>query len=696
MPKYYELPDGNYVEAPDDMPDEEISQRIRQYQSKSQGVGNLLSKGTEKAYQFIAGAGDELSNAMRNTLNALTLDKLGIPQAVQHGEGGFYEAGKIGGDIGGAIAGAELFGGPALSKLGKLAGKSSTKIGKGLAALSKGEHLLPRLATTSLGMGAYSGLTSPENRGESAFLGAALGIPTELGVTAASKLMGALPGGLARSRQALAQARFGDKFKDILKRRLELAEGTETPLGNIVEDPTMVGQFENVALRNPMSSAGLSRARTGRQMEEKLSDVLTGWLKRDGSTIHPSDVPRTIENDIKDLNKKVYKEKIDLYKDVSDIGNKRNIKFSLPSTRDYFVNDLSKNKPLFSKLESSIKAYEVPGKLFEKLSNLFLHNEKEPLIKTYSGLRSEGVSPKSKGPVFENRDLDLVHLKVFSNELYNIGKSQATGAEKQPYFTLARKIRNDIRNNVKKSPEDYRKAVEIADKHYKEKFAPFLDPQIDQILRGKLAPSKIASTFIKTSKNTDEGELAEKLMKVLPEKTKDLFKFEILGNRLGLFKPGELPQTYESVPEGLNAAFNKSLGTNQKKAIFEPKELEKLKDLSDLISLNPGSLAKRELKAAQIKTTGAAKIPGAIASEGADTLASMLVDPGKGGKSILRDALISEFSRILGKAQTSPEYRKQYIESILKDVKKDKISPELAAYLGRILGTASLKQTQNY
>jgi len=358
-----------------------------------------------------------------------------------------------------------------------------------------------------------------------------------------------------------------------LKANLKAAQGTNTPLGRIIESPTLNTLFENVTSEVPFSGADTTLGKIKNQ------------IKEEGSNIIDQTEPEGIQGDNnyalkKALTDAFYKNrqiKNDIYTERNQIADK-----------ELFTPDLTNFNKLASELKTGIKGsafYKInPAfkSLFNKVSGIEkgsdMVSQGKPKQLANDELTRKGiiVSPTITESTMLARDLDEKGGQLLKST--NSSDKAAGGLYKQ----LSKTLRNDVESSIEnKGSQELKEAHEKANKNFIENYVPFLDEDIDKILKKKDAQSLVAK-IVKPSKKFDEYKTIEKINSLVsPEESK------LLGNH---YLKGSLDKFGRVKPKKL-ASLIENLGDRQFQALFPNKEVQmKLKNYSTLRNMNEKAL----------------------------------------------------------------------------------------------------------
>lgn len=444
---------------------------------------------------------------------------------------------------------------PVTSGLASFAGGvagSSPLLEVGGFGMSGLRRLLAQAGTQS---GIIGGLREPgqgENRLTNALESGAEGLGVGGGIGLVGKIRSALrPSNLLR----------GQVPAEELARRLEVTKGTETPLGDIIENGPMKGAYENVLKKLPFTGASGSLQRTGEQLKQKGGDILEAL----GGAHQGEYIPELISDELEKSYNIANKEKNKIYQAANNMAENSGLKLELPefaNTANDFKEALEGTnilqfEPEARKLLTKFKSYINPVKM---------------------EVNKEGQVSNVIHPSLQEAGL----LKGQMNRLAaKYGKSadstQRDGA--RVFGQLAKSLRKDISSGLgRHGNEELSNAWKEAEKNYGEKFAPFLDKNVYKFIGGDADSDLLISNFVKTGRTNDRANLINKLIKVLPEDKKKLVGYHVISQKA--------IQDNAIKPEAISAVL-RNLGKRQKQALFSPEDLKKLEHFKDLVGLNP-------------------------------------------------------------------------------------------------------------
>lgn len=401
----------------------------------------------------------------------------------------------------------------------------------------------------------YGGIQSPENRTKGAIIGGAtVGIPIGIG-----KTVNALrPSNLLKSQLPPEQ----------LARNLELTQGTETGLGDVLGIPMLKRFNENILPKIPFSGATESMQRTAGKVIEKsqnLLDRLAGQYKN-------LDSDQILSDSVKQMFQAAQNEKNNLYNQVNNLAREANLNLKYPS----FNNAINKN---LNEIKNSV-ILQNDSELRPILSKLNILDEKMPQT---GGLNEFGLA--------QNSNLSLQEANILSGKLNSIAQEYFSSPSPKDRYVgkifkdLGKSLKSDIKQGISQSGnKKLIDSFQTAEENYKNNFSPFLDDVLYKFSSGKADPETLLSTFIKTGKSNDRSNLLNKLMDRLNEDQKNLVGHAYLQRALdenNVINPMKL----------FTLLSRNSLGDKQFKALFPDKGIQtELRDIVDLTRMNTKGL----------------------------------------------------------------------------------------------------------
>lgn len=380
--------------------------------------------------------------------------------------------------------------------------------------------------------------------------------------------------------------------------------GTETSLGNVIENPFLKQQFENVLSNTPLSGANQAMQRTANLITERgenlLNDLKGGYEDVD------------VGNALKDALVKASTEARDLknekFQKLNEAAAKEGIKTERPNLRKAASEILGRidsdkdlkqfsNSSLVSLLkELSQKSYLKGQSTAQKTATLKTPGEQyvSPFTgeKNFTPPEYEGLARKTKGSSDAPR-VDVITGKPLSDK-FSLQKTDFLRGElgdlahdaylsnntalSKVYTELKKAADKDINQSIESSnnPEliDLRNdAMDFYKKHY----APFEDPDIMKFTRRGGDTDLLVNAFLKNSRLSDRSKILSKLTSKLTDEERKLLAYSYFSKAItdGKLNPLKLKTLY------------KNLGEKQRKALLgEGDEINQLRDYTDLIEKN--------------------------------------------------------------------------------------------------------------
>lgn len=603
-----------------------------------------LKQSPESGLNFILGAGDALVNFPKSIANMITPESMQVPLS-QSGEGLPYDVGNVAGEL------ATFLGGGGALNEARLAATRLPYLGKIAESLSGGG--LPGIARRGMGSGLYGAIENPENRGEGAALGGGLSVALDSLLKGSSKLF---PSNLFR----------GQLTAEELKRNLDVTQGTQTGLGDVIESPFLKRQYENVLAHIPFSGVDDAMSKTANTIVSKGENIVNKYL---GNT-SPLEVDHKIgEGLIKAFDAHKI-EKNSLYDDANILADELGVKID-PLT---FINTAREYKKLINNQEF-LKFEPESKSLLSRLTN-YATNPK---------LKHSAVDLKT---YIEKPNISLQEANILAGELNSLSKKYNASPISHDRNTanilsdLGKSLKSDIRESINNSGNKILESEYIkAEKNYAEKFSPFLDKDIYKFIGGEKSPEELVSNFIKTGINTDKGDQIKKLMSKLSPEDQNLVKYSYLSRAM---KGEEDARTVG--PLALKNLWGENkLGIKQKQSLFsDKKERKELDNYSKLVSMNTDAL-NRMFNPGTGKRAIEALLPNML---GHSTGAVMGYEyggfPGAIAGGILGTAGTGLGARYIAKKLNSPKFRENIVNKIIKKEsginKQDLLADVLKSY----------------
>ncbi len=345
-------------------------------------------------------------------------------------------------------------------------------------------------------------------------------------------------------------SRFGGELNpemaSELAKRLRAAEGTQTPLGDVIGSPTLKKTFENVVAPQALSGAEDAFTNIGEQIKSRANSI-----------VQPGgDIPlnEQIHGALKQKFRDATTTKNDLYNQANELAKSEGIKLDLPSFRDYATENsqIIKSSPLL-KTDSKIR------KIYNKLIDYQKNSGEAPSIAEANllanSLGAEGA--KMVSPMNSATDRGVGRL----------------------YLGLRDNLKNDINGEIssKGSPE-LKNAYQKANDYYKNEFVNFLDkPDVAKFLETGKDPQNLINEIVQPGKSADKYTRIDKINEILDPsqrgKLGQAYLQKAIDNEGGLD------------PRNLNKQIN-ALGPRQFNSLFPGESGRGIQDFQRLIGMN--------------------------------------------------------------------------------------------------------------
>lgn len=615
-----QLADSFHDKFYSDIPKDEFYQKIG-FSDTSRGTSALqdLYQGIKDVPKNVLGitqgAGDALINMPAQIAN-IALPKSAQLPLFKSGEGTPYEIGKFGGDIGSFLIGGGI-------------GEGARAAAESIPALSKAatylgqNRLAPSMTKQLLGGALFGAAQNPDNHLQGAAIGGALG--------GAGSLLGGAINALRPSQLFKSQLSPSE-----LLTNAQVAKGTETPLGDVIQSGPLKKTYENLLTKIPFSGADDQMARTAKTIVNKGQDILQGYL---GGTA-PQEVNQTIKNALVSTYQKQQQIKNDLYQNANKLAEESGLKLELPN----FTNNAKKytnliNDQSFLKFEPEEKA------LLSRLSNY--KNPANGENRSVSDILG-GTYPV-KYPTLQEANLLSSRLNSLANK-YKASPAPEDRNTANILSKLGTSLKSDIKDGIKNSGNtQLQDAFQAAETNYKKNFSQYLDKDIYQYINGNKTSDDLINTFIKTGSSNDKGIQLQKLMNNLPQKAQDLVKYSYLSRAI---KGDEFNRVAD--PKSLRTLWSDTkLGQNQKKALMpNPEERKQMDSFVNLAKMNDESLTR------MFNPKTGARNP--------EFLTGLAAFSAKGIPGLLGAAMVGQGA---SKLMTSPKIRESLINAMIKDQK---------------------------
>lgn len=504
----------------------------------------------------------------------------------------------------------------------------------------------------------------------------------------------------------------GQLTPEELAENLRITEGTETPLGDVIDNPVLKKQFENVLAKIPGSGAVDAMQRAGAQVTargEQLLDKL-------GS---PEGVNFGVE--LQDALKKAYEqataEKNNRYEAVNTAAEEAGIttnRNNLISTAKSFQKKINSDPALKQfqqgELKSLIDALAGQGEIdFNKIpaprtANITMGKESlryNPLTgntevmppamtatsKPFKNVKGIYVDPatgaykSNAGDSFSLKNTDFVRANL-GDKAYQAYLNH--DPEAKIYTALTKAAEKDINEAIDASDSPHvKKLRDEAMDYYRKEFAPFEDKDIVRFTRKGGDPDLLVQSFLRNSRTSDRSNLTTKLMEKLPQDKKSLVPLAYYSRALedNALNPLKLK------------TLHKNLGKNQKDALFADKSLKKeFDDYIKLVDKNTEPLTQMFNPKTGVRNSDALafKLGSALSGLGSLTGLGFGGAPGAIVGALVGNLAPGVVGRQVTKRLTSPAYREKLVNKMINQGEKKPKNPSSEKLKQSILKAAGI------
>jgi hypothetical protein len=382
---------------------------------------------------------------------------------------------------------------------------------------------------------------------------------------------------------------------DILARQ-DIAKGTSTSLGQILEQPYLTQLHENILKYIPGSGyqagARNTKGEITRRAEENLMKAAGGEFPSEGVDVRKEIARGFQEGHFEDVaHQQILREEID------EMGNMLGVEVG----RD---NVASASSKILQAIDASpnLKKYLDPS-FIKQMEDFSRQNKPQSFGQHFSGEQSRLTSS------INETNIERAMIRDMADEAFAAG-NKTSGRR---YKSVSQAFRDDIRQAIEKSGnKDLVLRLNEADRHFAESIGPWdKSSEARKHLNDTYLQEyqTIVKDFLKPGSKMDAVQDLELLNKKLSPKQKDYLRFWHLSDETG-----------ESSVKGMNKAWE-GLGPKQKAELVPDEALRKaLDDQVILAKMNPkvmnemynpetGSWAKMGAGIASALTTGGAIIP---------------------------------------------------------------------------------------
>ena len=448
-----------------------------------------------------------------------------------------------------------------------------------------------------------------------------------------------------------------------LTKSMQAAQGTSTPIGDILQSPGLKKTFENKIVPGLGSGGSEILGKIEGQIASKTDKV----LDRLGGKYQGKDLNEVVKGTLDSAFSKQQTLKNELYGSVSDLAKLEKFEPDLPSFTSLAKETIAiiENSPLLS-------ADPKTKQLFNKVMGF--QNPTKDILSPIVDKHGKPLISKTLKP-------SITEVNVLANKLWDEGHKLSYSPVAQDrhmaglFKDLATKARQDIRGQIEsKGSKELQKAYLSATENYKKNFSQFLDKDIYKFLGDKKDGESIVREIIRPSKAHDKANRIKKIQSILPDDQKHLLGYSFLQSARN--KDGEL--TAQAINKQLN-----SLGKRQFEALFpETSTQSKLKNLQRLYKLNPEALQRMSNPKTGARLSENVNILKDLGhAAGAGSIGGWAAALGTlGAKPVINKHLANKF--------TSEGFRNKVVDEIIKNTKTKNAKPMMEQYLSKLLSTA--------
>ena len=400
----------------------------------------------------------------------------------------------------------------------------------------------------------------------------------------------------------------GELTPEELMANVKNTKGTQTPLGEVVQSPSLKRLSENILPHVLGSGTEKTAQKTASAVTKKGEELLHGM--RGGQEVHEN-YGEKIKNALKEASQEAEHEKTTKFKKVNEIADQHGVTTDRSNLRNEAASILKqiKSDPDLARftnnediklLEGIVNPSKKPMEEFSSKMRTIKQITEQPnyrgkidlstgkpleTIKKEKNVSLRTPSPHATGGfdyasgtrvkephAYSLKNTDILRGKIGQNAYEANVKGEKPKAE--IYGRLKKALENDVGHAIEQSgiPELKGAHTEAMD-FYKNKYAPFLDKDVTKFAKAGGDPDLILGHFVRMGK-ADRTHILQKLK--LSKGQEDL-----IGNAY-------LAPAYENGklnPLKLNTLYHK-LGKRQRAEIFGKENNEKLKNFTDLVHKN--------------------------------------------------------------------------------------------------------------
>jgi len=435
----------------------------------------------------------------------------------------------------------------------------------------------------------------------------------------------------------------GELPPEELARKLQLTQGTETPLGDVIQSPFLKRLYENVLPHVLGSGAEKVMQRTGTNIQQ----LGVNLMNRIGSQlqVNPEDVGARIQHALRTTAREAEQQKEANFKRVNDSAEKLGVNTNRTQLR-------------------------------EAAKNILKSINEDPDLANFTNTNDISLLEKISANPANDKGFSLRNTGILRGAIGKAAYEARTKGE-MPKEAIYNKLKNALEEDVNQAIEQSGSS-ELQDLHnnamdfYRNEYAQYKDPEIRKYIKGGGDPDLILQHFIKGGKN-DRGTILQKLSNALRQNpeispaVQDSSQLQHIGTSQHQTQrnPQETLLAYSYLSKALDdeghinpvklRTLYHNLGTNQKRALFGEGDLaNEVRNYADLVGhnkeafdlmLNPHTGKRNSALLSQV---------GQLATGAAFHHLPLLIASGIGG-------------RLATNRITSPKYREKLINAMIKN-----------------------------
>ncbi len=591
-----QLPDGKYMEIPEGMSNNDINGILSSYNEKP-GPMSILSDAISKAKESPSELWEGAKQMIPQTADAITQSALNPIRAISNAAIGFNRGGRaalniapeiaeymqskgIGGDASKWLASKKIPTEMTEGERGFLQSTPETPFGmkgRGDEFIQGGASFLPFAAVpggaaAKMLSGALYGVGSGQNPFTTASMMALPEVARDL--PSAIKNVAEKSTGLGKKLlEQIPKDKLAGQLMNIsegskptgtigkilpktelppeqLRLNREAAEGTKTPIGDIIQNPKLKKRFENELATG--DSKAMDIMMENRRIIEDRGNEILGSLKGKSSPEELGDVGSILKKSLIEKKNEARAEKNKLYNQVDDLASEKDVKAGVNNYKNYAYDTLveMESDPRLSSF--------VP----QNVKSILKKAAEEPGESTYS-LKKTNLLKSEFGKA--------------AKEAFRAGDERLGGI----YNGLKDSVVKDMHEAINNSGDmQLMSKFKNAESNYRTNYLPYKDPAIAKFTDKGADTDLLVQNFLKTSSLSDRNNLLSKLTNKVSPKEKKIIAYNYFSDSIG--ENGTIN------PMRWNTKFKK-LGDNQRVNLFG-KYLPEMERYSRLVDMNTESL----------------------------------------------------------------------------------------------------------